>query len=83
MSLHDGRTANEEELRESARARLADHKVPERFVFLANLPKGVTGKIQRHALKETAPAVAQVRGRGFAIRRSAVPQLRRETCFRC
>jgi len=57
VSLRDGRTADEEELREFARARLADHKVPEKFIFLAALPKGVTGKIRRRALKEM-PATA-------------------------
>jgi len=32
--------------------RLADIKVPEKIVFLKSLPKSITGKIQRPALKE-------------------------------
>ena len=54
VSLREGKVADEEELREFARSRLADYKVPERIEFLAELPKGVTGKVQRRALKETA-----------------------------
>ena len=43
----------------AARGRLADYKVPEQIAFLRELPKGITGKVQRRALKETAlPAVA-------------------------
>ena len=43
---------NEDELREHARRRLADLKVPDKIVFLEKLPKGISGKIQRTALKE-------------------------------
>jgi acyl-coenzyme A synthetase/AMP-(fatty) acid ligase len=44
----------EEELRQFARTRLADYKVPERIRFLPELPKGITGKVQRRDLKEMA-----------------------------
>jgi len=43
---------NEDELREHARRRLADLKLPDKIVSLAKLPKGISGKIQRTALKE-------------------------------
>jgi long-chain acyl-CoA synthetase len=51
VSLRSGAVAKEHELKEHARRRLADHKVPGSFVFLEMLPKGPTGKIHRRALK--------------------------------
>jgi long-chain acyl-CoA synthetase len=59
VALRDGRVADEQELREYASQRLADFKVPEKIVFLPNLPKGLTGKVQRRALKELASATVQ------------------------
>jgi long-chain acyl-CoA synthetase len=50
--LREGCHAEPEELREFAKERLADYKVPERFVFLPDLPKGLTGKVHRRSLKE-------------------------------
>jgi long-chain acyl-CoA synthetase len=55
--LREGLMAHEHELRDHARQRLADIKVPEKIVFLKSLPKGITGKIQRRALKEKPPVV--------------------------
>jgi long-chain acyl-CoA synthetase len=52
VALRDGFVAGEDELREHARRRLADLKVPEKILFLEKLPKGISGKIQREALKE-------------------------------
>lgn len=54
VSLRAGLAAEETELREHARARLADYKVPEAVHFLDVLPKGITGKLQRRVLKEMA-----------------------------
>jgi long-chain acyl-CoA synthetase len=54
--LRDGLTADEEELRDSVRNRIADYKTPERIVFLPVLPKGLTGKVQRRDLKTLALA---------------------------
>ena len=51
-ALRDGFTANEPELLEFVRARIADYKVPERIFFLPSLPKGLTGKVQRRDLKD-------------------------------
>jgi long-chain acyl-CoA synthetase len=56
VTLRDGYRVSEQELRDHARRQLADFKVPERFVFRAGLPKGVTGKVQRRALKDTLVA---------------------------
>ena len=41
---------------EHARQILAVCKVPERILFVTRLPKGLTGKIQRRALKGMVPA---------------------------
>jgi long-chain acyl-CoA synthetase len=54
--LREGCHADPEKLREFAKERLADYKVPERFVFLPDLPKGPTGKVHRRSLKEMVPA---------------------------
>ncbi len=56
--MREGRHAKPEELREFAKERLADYKVPERFVFLPDLPKGPTGKVHRRSLKEMALAAS-------------------------
>jgi acyl-CoA synthetase (AMP-forming)/AMP-acid ligase II len=48
--LRDGVTANERELRDFVAGRLAEFKVPRRIVFLAEIPKGPTGKLQRIGL---------------------------------
>jgi long-chain acyl-CoA synthetase len=73
VSLKEGRMVGKEELRAYARERLADYKVPERIVFLRELPKGVTGKVQRRALKELAgeEAMGQSASRLF-LHRAAV-----------
>ena len=41
---------------EHARQILAVCKVPERILFVTRLPTGLTGKIQRRALKYMVPA---------------------------
>jgi long-chain acyl-CoA synthetase len=56
VSLRPGQTTTEAELRDFARQRLNDLKVPEKILFLAELPKGLTGKVDRRALKEKALA---------------------------
>jgi len=50
--LREGATATESELREFAAVRLAQFKVPRRIVFLDEIPKGATGKLQRIGLAE-------------------------------
>lgn len=48
--------AKEGELKQHVVQHLADFKVPEKIIFVPSLPKGVTGKIQRRALKEMSSA---------------------------
>ena len=48
--LREGNSCTERQLREFAAGRLADHKVPRRFVFVRDLPNGRTGKPQRIGL---------------------------------
>ena len=51
--LKDGQTVSMQELRQFASARLADFKVPRLIVFLKEIPKGSTGKIQRIGMADT------------------------------
>ncbi len=50
--LRAGMTATDRELRDFAAERLADFKVPRKLVFLDEIPKGATGKLQRIGLAE-------------------------------
>jgi acyl-CoA synthetase (AMP-forming)/AMP-acid ligase II len=48
----DGAHVTEAELRDFARERLADFKVPRKIIFVDEIPKGATGKLQRIGLHE-------------------------------
>jgi acyl-CoA synthetase (AMP-forming)/AMP-acid ligase II len=48
--LREGASATEKELRDFAAIRLADFKVPRKILFLDEIPKGATGKLQRIGL---------------------------------
>jgi acyl-CoA synthetase (AMP-forming)/AMP-acid ligase II len=50
--LREGKSTSERDLRDFAAARLADFKVPRKVVFLDEIPKGATGKLQRIGLAE-------------------------------
>jgi acyl-CoA synthetase (AMP-forming)/AMP-acid ligase II len=50
--LREGMTLTERELRDFAATKLADFKVPRKILFLAEIPKGATGKLQRIGLAE-------------------------------
>ena len=50
--LHEGATCDERELRSFIGSRVADFKVPRKILFLAEIPKGATGKLQRIGLAE-------------------------------
>jgi acyl-CoA synthetase (AMP-forming)/AMP-acid ligase II len=52
LVLKEGLTASESEIRDYASKRLADFKVPRRVLFLEEIPKGPTGKLQRIGLAE-------------------------------
>jgi len=46
--------ATEDDLRQFLASRMAAYKIPERIYFVPDLPKGLTGKVQRKTLKELA-----------------------------
>ncbi|MGE3651238.1 MAG: acyl--CoA ligase [Reyranellaceae bacterium] len=50
--LREGQSATEREIRDFAAKKLADFKVPRKVVFLQEIPKGATGKLQRIGLAE-------------------------------
>jgi acyl-CoA synthetase (AMP-forming)/AMP-acid ligase II len=50
--IREGKTVTERELRDFAATRLADFKVPRKIIFLQEIPKGATGKLQRIGLAE-------------------------------
>jgi len=50
--LREGRNASEKELRDFCGERLANFKVPRKILFLEEIPKGATGKLQRIGLAE-------------------------------
>jgi acyl-CoA synthetase (AMP-forming)/AMP-acid ligase II len=50
--LREGKQASDRELREFVQARLADYKVPKRILFMDEIPKGATGKLQRIGLAQ-------------------------------
>ena len=50
--LADGSDADEQSIRAFVAERLADMKVPRKIVFLDEIPKGATGKLQRIGLAE-------------------------------
>lgn len=52
VSLRPGKSAREDELRAHARDLLSDYKVPERIFFIQELPKGLTGKVDRRRLRD-------------------------------
>ncbi|MDA2933826.1 acyl--CoA ligase [Acidobacteria bacterium AH-259-D05] len=52
LVLKEGATTTKVEIREFAGRRLADFKVPRRVIFLDEIPKGPTGKLQRMGLAE-------------------------------
>jgi long-chain acyl-CoA synthetase len=56
VALKEGEQASEADLQWYLREQIAAYKVPEEVVFLPELPKGLTGKIDRRALREQAVA---------------------------
>lgn len=59
LSLKAGMGVEEDELREFCRARLAAYKCPRHFTILDDLPKTLTGKIQRNVIREMAQTPAK------------------------
>ena len=50
--LREGAACSERELRDFVGTRVADFKVPRKIIFLTEIPKGATGKLQRIGLAE-------------------------------
>jgi acyl-CoA synthetase (AMP-forming)/AMP-acid ligase II len=50
--LYEGCEADEKSIRSFAGERLASFKVPRKILFLDEIPKGATGKLQRIGLAE-------------------------------
>jgi len=50
--LREGQEATEREIRDFTAQRLADFKVPRKIIFMEEIPKGATGKLQRIGLAE-------------------------------
>ena len=50
--LREGAAVTERAIRDFAASRLADFKVPRKVVFLNEIPKGATGKLQRIGLAQ-------------------------------
>jgi acyl-CoA synthetase (AMP-forming)/AMP-acid ligase II len=48
--LREGQQVSEKELRDFVAIRLTDYKVPRKILFLEEIPKGATGKLQRIGL---------------------------------
>jgi fatty-acyl-CoA synthase len=51
--LHDGQTANDDDIRAFCKAKLAHFKVPRHVLFVDAFPMTVTGKIQKFKMRET------------------------------
>ncbi|WP_155968552.1 alpha/beta fold hydrolase [Kamptonema formosum] len=56
--LRENLSVTEREIQEFAAAQLADFKVPRRVIFVGEIPKGATGKLQRIGLAEKLGVVA-------------------------
>jgi len=52
--LKGGAVVAEAELRDFAAEKMANYKLPEQVTFLDDLPRGLTGKVQRTTLKQWA-----------------------------
>ena len=50
MVLREGQQATERELQTFVSGRAADYKVPKKILFMEEIPKGATGKLQRIGL---------------------------------
>jgi fatty-acyl-CoA synthase len=52
VQFAQGRTATDEDLEQACRAHIADYKVPKKILFMDEIPKGATGKLQRIGLAQ-------------------------------
>jgi len=52
IRLKEGAVATEREIKQFCRSRLAEFKVPKQIVFMASLPKTISGNIRKEVLKQ-------------------------------
>ena len=62
VTFRNGLSAEAAELRQFAQTQIADYKVPQQFIFLADLPKSPTGKVNRRALRDSLPGAMSAAG---------------------
>ena len=51
ISLKEGETTTEDEIRRFCRKYMADYKAPKQVIFMDSLPKTATGKIHKEDLR--------------------------------
>ena len=56
IKLHEGQTANEAEIRDYCKGRLAHFKIPRYIRFVDAFPMTVTGKVQKYLIRESMAA---------------------------
>jgi long-chain acyl-CoA synthetase len=61
VALEEGTRASESDLQWFLRERIAAYKIPEAIHFLPELPKGLTGKIDRRALRDRTAAAPRAK----------------------
>lgn len=76
--LQEGQAITERELRNFVAAQLADFKVPRRILFLPELPKSATGKLQRIGLAERLGITSEPPAETKPQLDDAVPQTKTE-----
>ena len=62
VSLHDGVTATEEEVKDFCRGKIARHKIPKYIFFVDTFPMTGSGKIQKFKLKDLGLKLLQEQG---------------------
>ncbi len=72
--LREGAAASEGELRTFVARRLADFKIPRLLVFVDEIPKGPTGKLQRIGLAERLGVSGEAAGRRTTVREFTAPR---------
>ena len=50
--LHEGQSANEQEIKEFCRGQIAHYKVPRYIKFVSEFPMTVTGKVQKFVMRK-------------------------------
>jgi acyl-CoA synthetase (AMP-forming)/AMP-acid ligase II/acyl carrier protein len=77
--LHEGQTVSMQELRQFVAGGLADFKVPRKIVFVREIPKGATGKIQRIGLAEKLNGeLDALKTRGSVVRSAPLTPIEEE-----